>query len=76
MRFRKGPRDIMRIKVNGEWTRQPDPLTVAELLERLDLQPKWVAVERNRELVRRKDFAQTPLADQDQIELVTLVGGG
>jgi len=66
----------MRIKVNGEWTRQPDPLTVAELLERLDLQPKWVAVERNRELVRRKDFAQTPLADQDQIELVTLVGGG
>ncbi|MCE5326076.1 MAG: sulfur carrier protein ThiS [Planctomycetaceae bacterium] len=66
----------MRIMVNGEWTEQPEGLTMAALLERLDLEPLRVAVERNRRLVRRAEFAQTLLAADDQLEIVTLVGGG
>ncbi|MCE5326799.1 MAG: sulfur carrier protein ThiS [Planctomycetaceae bacterium] len=66
----------MRIMVNGEWTEQPEGLTMAALLERLDLEPLRVAVERNRRLVRRAEFAQTLLTADDQLEIVTLVGGG
>jgi len=68
--------DPMRICVNGETTDLPDGLTVADLVERLGLHPRRVAVERNRRLVRRATFADTPLADNDAIEIVTLVGGG
>ena len=49
---------------------------MAELLERMDLEPRRVAIERNKEIVRRQEFAQTPLAENDQLEIVTLVGGG
>jgi len=35
-----------------------------------------VAVERNRELVRRADHARTALCEGDRLEVVTLVGGG
>ena len=66
----------MRIKVNGEWVEQDAPVTVAELLERMDLEPRRVAIERNKEIVRRQEFARTPLAENDQLEIVTLVGGG
>ena len=66
----------MRIRINDEWKQFDDPMTVAELLEQLGLVPLRVAVERNREIVRRKDYQQTHLADEDQIEIVTLVGGG
>ena len=41
-----------------------------------DLAPLRVAVEVNRELVRRADYADTTLHDGDKIEIVTLVGGG
>ena len=49
---------------------------VAGLLESLSLEPRRVAVERNRRLVPRARFAETPLAENDELEIVTLVGGG
>ena len=66
----------MRIRVNGQWQEQPDEMTVAALLEALSLEPRRVAVERNKLLVRRATFEQTSLADNDELEIVTLVGGG
>jgi thiamine biosynthesis protein ThiS len=46
------------------------------LLRLLDLAESRVAVERNRALVRKADYADTALADGDRIEIVTFVGGG
>ncbi len=66
----------MRIMVNGQWQEQGESISVADLLASLRLEPRRVAVERNRQIVRRADFAGTRLADQDELEIVTLVGGG
>lgn len=66
----------MEISVNGE-PRQVEPgCTVARLLEELKLQPRYVAVERNQQLVPRATHAACVLQADDRIEIVTLVGGG
>lgn len=66
----------MEISVNGE-TRQIEPgSSVAMLLEELKLLPRYLAVERNQQLVPRATHAGCVLQPGDQIEIVTLVGGG
>jgi thiamine biosynthesis protein ThiS len=66
----------MRIRVNGDWAEHEDGLNVAGLLAAMSLEPLRVAVERNQQLVRRAEHAETQLADGDELEIVTLVGGG
>lgn len=66
----------VRIQLNGESTELPAGLTVAGLLERLGVPAYGVAVERNRQVVRRADHADCVLEDGDQIEVVQFVGGG
>jgi thiamine biosynthesis protein ThiS len=66
----------MRITVNGQPLDLPEGATVAALVAALGLPASRVAVERNRELVRRGDHASTALGDGDTLEVVTLVGGG
>ena len=66
----------MQIVVNGQPRELPQPLTVAQLLERLEIPPRGVAVEVNLQLVPRSAHAERRLADGDQLEIVTLVGGG
>ena len=66
----------MRIWLNGDERDIADGLTVAALLETLDLPRRHVAVERNREIVPRARHAETALAEGDRVEIVTMVGGG
>lgn len=66
----------MTITVNGESTDIPAGSTVSQLLEILDKNPKFLAVERNLELIPRKTHSDAILKDGDRIEIVTLVGGG
>ena len=66
----------MRILVNGEFREAPTGQTVAELLEELGLQPRYLAVERNRVLIPRRKHSECKLAEGDEVEIVTLVGGG
>jgi thiamine biosynthesis protein ThiS len=66
----------IEIQVNGESRRCPESQTVAELLVTLGLKPKFVAVERNEQLVPRAQHADCRLSAGDRIEIVTLVGGG
>ena len=66
----------MRIMVNGERQEQPDAITVAELLQELSLTPQRVAVELNRQILPRIRYAATQLAEADELEIVTFVGGG
>jgi sulfur carrier protein len=69
-------RDAMNVTINGEIEGLADGLTMAGLLAQLKLEPVRVAVELNRELLPRRDFAATALRDGDRVEIVTLVGGG
>ena len=48
----------------------------AALLAELKLEPRYLAVERNRVLVPRRQHASCTLEEGDQLEIVTLVGGG
>ena len=62
--------------VNGERRELRSPATVADLLTRLELPLRGVAVEVNEQIVPRTRHAEHPLADGDRLEIVSLVGGG
>lgn len=64
------------IQLNGEPHDVAEGTTVATLVAALGLDPRQVAVERNREIVPRASYPATPLADGDHLEIVTFVGGG
>ena len=66
----------MIITVNGQDHLVPSPSTLVDLLQQLDLDPRAVVVELNREIVRRARLAETRLANGDSVELVHFVGGG
>ena len=66
----------MEISVNGEARQVEAGCTVAMLLAQLKLQPRFLAVERNEQLVPRAHHAACELQAGDRIEIVTLVGGG
>lgn len=66
----------MQLTVNGEPRSCEDGLTVEGLLISIGLDPRKVAVERNREIVPKSTFAATTLADGDVIEIVHFIGGG
>lgn len=66
----------VEIMLNGEPRTVAPGLTVAGLIAELELQPKFLAVERNLQVVPRSQHAGCALAPGDRIEIVTLVGGG
>ncbi len=66
----------MTITLNGDRTDIAGPLTVADLLASLDIDPRRVAVEHNLVVVKRAAFAETVVREGDQVEIVNFVGGG
>lgn len=66
----------LTITLNGDPRTVPAPLTLAGLLEHLELDPRAVVVEQNRVIVRRPSLADTAVAEGDVIEVVHFVGGG
>jgi thiamine biosynthesis protein ThiS len=66
----------MRIVLNGEVREAPDGITVADLLRWLDIDGRLVAVELNRTVVKRARFADTPITENAEVEIVAFVGGG
>ncbi|MCL2700064.1 MAG: sulfur carrier protein ThiS [Phycisphaerae bacterium] len=66
----------MQIIVNGQPQTRETSVTLGGLLAEMNLQPRRVAVELNRQIVRRAQYEHTLLRDGDCLEIVTLVGGG
>ena len=66
----------MRVELNGESKELSEGTTLSSLIEQLSLAPERVAVELNRDVVRRADWPATRLADGDRVEIVHFVGGG
>ncbi len=66
----------MQVTVNGERRELPEGMTVAQLLERLQVAPERVVVEVNLTILKRAQHPATTLRDGDQVELVQFVGGG
>jgi len=66
----------MKVFVNGESRELSGRPSLAELITQLDLPATRIAVELNREVVRRNDWSGTMLNEDDRIEIVHFVGGG
>jgi len=67
---------MLELEINGEPHRFNEALTVTQMLARLGLDGRKVALERNREIVARSQYDATCLASGDRIEIVHFVGGG
>jgi thiamine biosynthesis protein ThiS len=65
----------MNVTINGE-TQIVSAETLSAFVEHLGMKPDRLAIELNREIVPREQWAQTPLRDGDRLEIVHFVGGG
>jgi len=65
----------MQVLINGETDTLEDGSSLADLVNRLDIQGK-IAVEINGEIVPRSRFATHLLQEGDRIEIVRAIGGG
>jgi thiamine biosynthesis protein ThiS len=68
--------EVLRVYINGESRELTGTPSLAELITQLDLPAARVAVELNRNVVRRSEWGSTVLHEDDRIEIVHFVGGG
>lgn len=66
----------MKIFINGEVKEVSEAVDLDGLLELFSLPKQRIAIEMNKEVVRKKDWETTPVNDGDKIEIVHFVGGG
>ena len=66
----------MQIVINGENLDFEEELSLADLVEKLELASERVAIELNFQVVRKKEWAETKLKDGDNLEVIHFVGGG
>jgi len=72
----KPDRDQIEVTVNGAPRSVPCDTTISHLLMELGLEPRSLAVEKNRDLIPGTRHAECRLQAGDQLEIVTLAGGG
>ena len=66
----------MTLTINGESRDFTGISTLSDLISQLGMKPDRVAIELNRELIRRDRWPATKLSDGDRLEIVHFVGGG
>lgn len=66
----------MKVFVNGEAKELAGEINLVELLENFNLPQERIAVELNKTVVRKKDWATITVKNADKIEIVHFVGGG
>jgi sulfur carrier protein len=66
----------MNIRINGEEKEIKEGLSIAALLDELQIRPGRVVVELNRNIIAREALGSTALKDGDSLEIVHFVGGG
>ncbi len=67
---------MITVTVNGKPRELEGPLSIAALLETLDIIPAQVAVAINGEVVPRSEWPRARVSDGDAVEIVRAVGGG
>ena len=68
--------DSIEIIINGETQAFDGAVSVADLLARLGLPEKKIAVEHNLEIVAKSAYDTHELGDGDRVEIVHFIGGG
>jgi sulfur carrier protein len=67
---------MIEVTVNGRSEQIESSMSVEQLLDTVEVPPNYLAVELNGEVVPREAYAITTVDAGDDIEVVTLVGGG
>ena len=68
--------ELIDLQVNGESRQAPTGLSLQQVLVELGYEPRLVVVEFNGTIVPRAQWPEQPVAAGDQLEVVTIVGGG
>jgi thiamine biosynthesis protein ThiS len=66
----------MRVVINGEAKDVPEGLDLRSLLDHLSLPQQRIAVEIDKQVVRKADWDKTTVSPDTRIEIVHFVGGG
>jgi sulfur carrier protein len=66
----------MKVLLNGETREISGELNLSDLLKRFSMPSERIAVELNREVVRKKDWENTKITEGDRLEVIHFVGGG
>ena len=66
----------MKIKVNGKIETASEGMTILDFIESKELTPENVVVEYNLNIVKSEDWSQTVLKENDNLEVLSFVGGG
>jgi len=67
---------VITVNINGTKRQFPESISVASLIEEMELTGKRIALERNGEIVPRSSFATQKLVEGDKLEVVVAVGDG
>ena len=67
---------MISVTINGEKRAVPTEVNLDKLLELFSLPKQRVAIELNNTVVRRADWPETIIRDDDRVEVVHFVGGG
>ena len=64
------------ITLNGEPFELEQPLSVTDLLAKLEIDPRRVAIEHNLAIIKRQTYPTVVIGEGDRLEIVNAVGGG
>lgn len=66
----------MFILLNGKQKEVPDNISVKELVELLKLNEELIAVEVDGNIIRKSEYKNYLLKEGNEVEILTLIGGG
>ena len=66
----------MNIQINGSLQQFDDAFTAAQLIEKLGLQGRRIAMEVNQEILPRSRYDSYHFQENDEVEIIHAVGGG
>lgn len=67
---------MINVFINGESFSFDAALSVDGIVEKLRLDKRKIAIERNLEIVPRSQYSEILIQDNDRIEIVGFIGGG
>ena len=67
---------FMRISINKELISLPDNTTVSKMLEKLEIEKKFIAVEINLNIIPKSEYDSHIVRENDSVEIIQAVGGG
>ena len=66
----------MKCIINGDLFTFDQNQSIQEVLHSLELDPKRVIVELNKELIKQDNYEEHTVREDDRLELLEIVGGG